>query len=96
MRKKVKKKKGHLLLPHIPNRIERMWSQLKWIHEWNRMGGTTIYVEPRIDAIDQWPRMKREAEKRYIKYNKAWIKERRIGFMEAVKSIWNAGFRTKL
>ena len=60
------------------------------------MGGTTIYVEPRIDAIDQWPRMKREAEKRYIKYNKAWIKERRIGFMEAVKSIWNAGFRTKL
>ena len=39
--------------------------------------------------------MKREAEKRYIKNNKAWIKERRIGFIEAVKSIWKSGFGTK-
>lgn len=86
-----RKKKGHLLLPrkpHKPNRIERMWSELKSIHEWNRMGGTIIYVEPRIDAIAHWPRIKREAEKRYIKSNKAWIKERRIGFLEAVKRIW--------
>lgn len=95
MKKRIKKKKGHLLLPHVPNRIERMWSQFMWIREWNRMGGTTIYVDPSPDAIGQWRRMKRETEKRYIKNNKAWIKERRIGFFEAVRSIWNAGFGTK-
>ena len=95
MKKRIKKKKGHLLLPHVPNRIERMWSQFMWIREWNRMGGTTIYVDPSPDAIGQWRRMKREAEKRYIKNNKAWIKERRIGFIEAVKSIWKSGFGTK-
>ena len=78
-------------MPHVPNRIERMWSQFKWIREWNRMGGTTIYVDPSPEAMDQWPRMKREAEKRFIKYNKAWIKERRIGLVEAGRLIWQAG-----
>lgn len=37
--REFKKKRGHLLLPHKPGRLERMWSMLKWIRQWNRMGG---------------------------------------------------------
>lgn len=59
------------------------------------MGGTTICVEPSPDAIDQWSRMKREAERRCIKLNKVRIKEDRIGLWEAIKLIWYAGRRAR-
>ena len=86
-----KKKRGRLLLPHKPGRLERMWSMLKWIRQWNRMGGEKLYVDPLPDAIDQYSRIRKEAERVYIRNNEALIKERRIGLREAVMLIWREG-----
>ena len=86
-----KRKRGHLLLPHKQNRLERMWSTLKLIRQWNRMGGVNLFVEPAPEAIDKYSRIKRKAEREYIRNNKAWIKARRIGLWKAVISIWREG-----
>ena len=86
-----KRKRGHLLLPHKQNRLERMWSTLKWIRHWNRMGGGEIFIEPKPEAINKYSKLKRKAERRYIRNNKARIKEWRIGFKKAVALIWKEG-----
>jgi len=77
-------------LPHVPNRFERMWMEIKWIHEWNRLGGIKMYIDPAPWAIDQYPRLFRDAEKDIRRRHKAWIKQRRIGFQEAVRRVLNA------
>ena len=76
--------------PHVPNRFERMWMEIKWIHEWNRLGGIKLYIDPAPWAIDQYPRLRREAEKDIRRRHKGWIKQRRIGFKEAVRRVLNA------
>ena len=48
-------------LPHVPNRIERMWMEYRWIRRWNRLGGIEPYIDPYPWAMDQYARMRREA-----------------------------------
>ena len=50
-------------LPRVPTKIERMWSTLKWIHEWNWLGGATIYVDPYPEAMHLYRKLKKNAEK---------------------------------
>ena len=50
-------------LPRIPTKIERMWSTMKWIHEWNWLGGATIYVDPYPEAMHLYRKLKKSAEK---------------------------------
>ena len=54
------------------------------------MGGTTIYVDPAPNAIHLWRKMKKEAEKRYRKYNRKAIRENRIRLGRALQMIINA------
>ena len=89
------KKKGHLLLPHVPNRFERMWMEYKWIRKWNRLGGIELYIDPAPWAMDQYPRLRREAERDIRRRYKEIIKKNRIGLQEAARRIWKAGHPTK-
>lgn len=77
-------------LPHVPNRFERMWMEIKWIHKWNRLGGIELYIDPFPWAMDQYPRLRREAEKDIRRRCKDRIKQQRIGFKEAVRRVLNA------
>lgn len=77
-------------LPRVPTKIERMWSTLKWIHEWNWLGGATIYVDPYPEAMHLYRKLKKNAEKSYRKYNRKRIRENRIGLKRAIQMILNA------
>ena len=77
-------------LPRKPTKIERMWLTIKWIREWNWLGGTRIYVDPAPNAIHLWRKLKKDAEKRYRKYNRKNIRENRIGLKIAIQMILKA------
>lgn len=77
-------------LPRIPTKVERMWLTIKWIREWNWLGGTRIYVDPAPNALHLWKKMKKDADKTYRKYNRKAIRENRIGFKRAIQMILNA------
>ena len=82
-------------LPHVPNRLERMWMEYRWIRKWNRLGGIELYIDPDPRAIDQYARMRREAERDIRRRCRERIRQNRIGFWEAVRRIWKAGHPTK-
>lgn len=77
-------------LPHVPNRFERMWMEIKWIHRWNRLGGIQLYIDPAPWAIGQYPRLRREAERDIRRRHKEWIQQNRIGLRKAARMIRNA------
>ena len=79
-------------LPHVPNRIERMWMEYRWIRRWNRLGGIELYIDPDPRAIGQYARMRREAERDIRRRCRDMIRKNRIGLREAARRIWNAGF----
>lgn len=95
MNHRVKKKQGHLLLAHVPNRIERMWMECMYICKWNRLGGIELYIDPAPWAMDQYPRLRKEAERDIRHRYKEMIKKKRIGIREAARRIWKAGLATK-
>lgn len=63
---------------------------IQWIHEWNRMGGAKIFIDPGPEAIGQWKKMKRAAEKRYIRSHRKRIRQNRISLFKAIKEIWKS------
>ena len=79
-------------LPHVPNRIERMWMEYRWIRKWNRLGGIELYIDPDPRAIGQYAHMRREAERDIRRRCRDMIRKNRIGLREASRRIWNAGF----
>ena len=83
-------------LPHVPNRIERMWMEYMYIRKWNRLGGIEFYIDPDPRAMDQYPRLRREAERDIRHRYKEMIKKNRIGIREAARRIWKAGHPTKM
>ena len=95
MNHRVKKKKGHLLLPLVPNRIERMCIECMYIRKWNRLGGIELYIDPAPWAMDQYARMRREAERDIRRRYRDLIRKNRIGLREAARRIWNAGLMTR-
>ena len=82
-------------LPHVPNRIERMWMEYRWIRKWNRQGGIELYIDPDPRAIDQYARMRRETERDVRRRYRERIRQNRIGLREAARRIWKAGHPTK-
>ena len=82
-------------LPHVPNRIERMWMEYRWIRKWNHLGGIELYIDPDPRAIGQYARMRREAERDIRRRCRDMIRKNRIGLREAARRIWNAGFTRK-
>ena len=82
-------------LPHVPNRIERMWMEYRWIRKWNRLGGIELYIDPDPRAIGQYARMRREAERDIRRRYRDLIRKNRIGLREAARRIWNAGIMTR-
>lgn len=82
-------------LPHVPNRIERMWMEYRWIRKWNRLGGIELYIDPYPWAMDQYARMRREAERDIRRRYRDLIRKNRIGLREAARRIWNAGIMTR-
>lgn len=77
-------------LPHVPNRFERVWMEYRSIRNWNRLGGIELYIDPAPWAMDQYARLRREAERDIRHRHKERIKQNRIGIRKAVEMIWNA------
>ena len=67
-----------------------MWWSIKYIHRWNTLGGFEIFIEPAPDALCQWKKLKKAAERDYRQKIRKQIRENRIGLWEALRRIWVA------
>jgi len=79
-----------MLLPRKPTKIERMWWAISSIHRWNTVGGLTVFYDPAPNAIGQWKKRKKAAERDYRRKNRKQIRENRIGLWDALRQIWEA------
>jgi uncharacterized protein len=73
-------------------RLILQYMMLLDIIEWNRMGGTKIFIDPFPDVSDaEYKKMVRSAERRYRRSHRKRIKAARIGLIDAVRMIRKAG-----
>lgn len=76
----------------LKTRLILEYMMLLDIIEWNRMGGTKIFIDPFPDvSAAEYKKMVSSAERRYRRSHQKRIKAVRIGLIDAVRMIRKAG-----